>query len=143
MSGSRLAAWLIAASFALVGLVNLVPIIGVLGAPALSALYGFESDDPVLLVLLRHRAVLLGVVGALMLVAAWQARWRGLAAALGLVSMASYVVLVWISPQVSAALQRIAWIDLLALPVLIAACWLHRKTVQPGIRARSSIRAEG
>lgn len=142
MSGSRLASRLIAAGFALVGLVNLVPIVGVLGAPTLSALYGFETDDPALLVLLRHRAVLLGIVGAFMLAAVWHARWRSLAAALGVISMASYIVLVWATPAVSTALQRIAWVDLAALPVLLAVCWMHLRARRLGVNASSTIDAQ-
>ena len=55
------------------GVIHLLPLPGALGAGALARLYGLEPAalaDPNLALLLRHRAVLFGVVGALLVAAA-------------------------------------------------------------------------
>jgi hypothetical protein len=75
------------------GVVNGLPVIGVAGAAALRRLYGAELHDPDLLVLMRHRAVLLGLLGSGMAVAAFVPSWHGPAAVAGLVSMLAFVAL--------------------------------------------------
>ncbi len=137
MNRSLAALWAIRLGFGLVGLINLVPIFGVSGATGLAALYGIDVSDPALLVLLQHRAVMLGIVGASLMIAAWHAPWRSLAGLAGLTSMMSYIGIVWAVPHASAVLWQVAWIDLLALPLLATACgldWQHRRAGPRGMR---------
>jgi len=68
------------ALFIAAGLINFVPAIGVLGAERLGALYGIEFAGADLLLLMRHRALLLGLVGALLIVSAIRPRLRLIAA---------------------------------------------------------------
>ena len=53
---------------------NLLPALGVISAARLEALYGVPIADANLVVLMRHRAVLLGIVGALLAGAAFGRR---------------------------------------------------------------------
>ena len=50
----------------LVGLINFAPIIGVLSQEQLEKLYGIPIQGQDMLILMRHRAVLLGLVGGLL-----------------------------------------------------------------------------
>lgn len=52
--------YLITAVLFLVGVIDLLPLSGVLGANSLPALYGATFTDPNILMLMRHRAVLFG-----------------------------------------------------------------------------------
>ena len=45
------------------GAIHLLPLSGVTGAAALERLYGVAVDSPDLALLLRHRAVLFGLLG--------------------------------------------------------------------------------
>ena len=56
---------LASALFALAGLINVIPVTGALSAARLEVLYGLRFEDPSLVILMRHRAVLLGIVGTL------------------------------------------------------------------------------
>lgn len=56
----------------LAGAIHLIPLIGVLGAEHLARLYGVAPSDPNTLILLRHRAVLFGIVGGLCMMAAFK-----------------------------------------------------------------------
>ena len=56
----------------IVGIIHLLPMTGYLGASKLSALYNITIDDPNLEILMRHRAVLFGVLGSLFIYAAFQ-----------------------------------------------------------------------
>jgi hypothetical protein len=115
------------AAFVLAGLVNLLPMAGVLGAERLQALYGMPFTDPDLLVLMRHRAVLFGIIGGLLLAAAFRARLRAIAATVGLASMLSFVVLALPLGAIGPELQRVFWADVFASAVLVIGVWASRQ----------------
>jgi hypothetical protein len=111
----------VTALFVVVALVNLLPVSGVLGAARLEALYGMPFEDAGLLLLMRHRAVLFGLVGGLLLAAALRPALRPTAATIGLGSMLSFVVLALPPGAYGAALQRVFWVDVAASVMLILA----------------------
>ncbi len=114
--------------FLLVALIHLVPAVGVLSAERLQGLYGLAIEDPDLLILMRHRAVLLGIVGALMGAAAFLPSLRIAASLSALASMVSYLVIVVGAEGVGPEVGRVAAVDAVAC-VLLAAAWLL-----PGVR---------
>lgn len=61
---------LTALAFIILAVVHLLPVAPAFSADALVRLYGVAADDTSLMVLLRHRAVLLAIVGVL---SAWAA----------------------------------------------------------------------
>ncbi len=61
---------LISAMLIVVAVIHLMPLSGVLGSERLSALYGIRLDEPNLAILMRHRAVLFGLLGVFLLYAA-------------------------------------------------------------------------
>jgi len=54
------------------GVINFLPVMGVFSGARIESLYGVELSDPTLEVLLRHRAVLFGLLGGFMIVAAFK-----------------------------------------------------------------------
>jgi len=110
-------------AFAVVGAIHLMPIAPVFVPETLTRLYGITPGDTTLLVLLRHRALLLALVGILCLWAIWSAPVRQaalLAAAINVVGFLSFYAL-YGSP--AGALRTIAVADLVALPPLAFAAW--------------------
>ena len=120
-----------AALFAIPGLINLYPLVGVLGAKQLESLYGVDVAAPDLALLLRHRAVLFGLLGALLLAATWRPRLRALATGAGLVSMLAFVVLALPLGAHGPAVVRVAWADLLASLLLACGALLARQARAP------------
>lgn len=112
---------LAAVLYVLVGIVNLAPVTGVLSVHRLQVLYGVELTDPNLVILLRHRAVLFGIVGALLVAAAFHAPLRSLALAAGLVSMLSFVLVAYLVGDFNAELHRVVLIDGVASVLLVGA----------------------
>lgn len=123
-------AFFVKAVLILVGLVNLAPVVGVLSQSHLFRLYGVAIENQDLLLMMRHRAVLLGLVGATLVAAAWLPGLRTAACILGLVSMISFVVLVLGSGGVGAPLLKIAVIDGVAIVVLVLALAAHLRMVR-------------
>ena len=108
----------------LVGLVNLLPVAGVLSGARLQALYGVALQDPNVVILMRHRAVLFGIVGGLLVSAAFHAPLRTAAYGAGFVSMLSFVLIAWPIGGLNAELRRVVIVDLIASIVLLVAVLL-------------------
>lgn len=104
-----------------VGVIHLLPIMGVTGAAALQRLYGLPISDPNLLILLQHRAVLFAIVGLLQFAAVFRVEWRPLALAVGAVSVVSFLVVALLVGGYNAAIARVVWADVLALVLLAVA----------------------
>jgi len=107
--------------FLVAGLVHLVPSVGVLGAPQLARLYGVPVEGPELLLLMRHRAVLFAILGALLIAAAFLPALRRPVGFAGLVSMLAFVALFWLAPTESEALRRVMWVDAVVSATLVFA----------------------
>jgi hypothetical protein len=107
------------------GLVHLLPAVGALGAQRLNALYGVAIADPSLLLLMRHRAVLFGLVGALMLHAAIAPPLQVWALGAGLLSTLSFVVLAVQADALAPPLRTVMWIDIALAVALVLALLLR------------------
>ncbi|WP_372660956.1 phosphopantetheine adenylyltransferase [Hydrogenophaga sp.] len=120
---------LIAASLVLVGLIHLLPLTGVLGGERLAALYGLPLDEPNIAILMRHRAVLLGLLGAFLLWAAFVPSLQALAFIAGWVSVGSFLWLAWSQGGYNAAVQRVVITDAVALVCLTVGllAWVYQR----------------
>ena len=116
---------LVSLTLVFVALLHALPLAGVLGAARLSALYGVDARDPALELLLRHRAVLFGLLAAFLAWAAWQPALRGLGLIAGLVSVASFLVLALPAGPLAPALATVVKLDVAALILLLAAGIVH------------------
>lgn len=103
----------------LVGVINFVPVIGVLSTERLSSLYGIATLDGDLLLLMRHRALLLGIVGGFIICAAFKRHLQPAAIILGLVSMLGFVVLLFLAGDYGDNLYRVALVDIGAAGALL------------------------
>lgn len=108
-----------------VGVIHLLPLSGVLGSERLAALYGLRFDDPNLEIMMRHRAVLFGLLGALLLLAALRPDVRMLAIVAGLVSTVSFLLLAWTVGGYNAGVGRVVAADVVAVACLVLALLLQ------------------
>ena len=116
---------LVALLLLVAGIIHLLPLAGVLGGERLNALYGLALDEPNLQILMRHRAVLFGLLGALLVAAAFIPGLRTLALLGGLLSVISFLQLSWSAPLYNEALRRVVVADWVALACLLLALPLH------------------
>lgn len=82
---------IVVAVLVLVGLIHLLPAIGSLGPSQLTRLYGVESLDLNVEILLRHRAIMFGIFGVLMVVAGFKPALHLVGLSVGLVSVTSFL----------------------------------------------------
>lgn len=123
---------LVSALLIVVGVIHLLPVMGVLGAGRLATLYGIDVDEPNLEILMRHRAVLFGVLGAFLVYAAFVPALQWVAIAAGLVSVASFIGLAWAVGQYNAELGRVVLVDLVAIVALVVAAAVRLLAAAPG-----------
>lgn len=112
---------LVTAGLLLAALIHWLPLLGVLGAERLASLYGLPVAEPQLVLLLRHRAVLFGIVAALLSAAVWVPALQPAALLAGGVSVLSFLALAALAGPLNGPLQRVVVADLLALAALAAA----------------------
>jgi hypothetical protein len=118
--------WIVPSVLVLVGLIHLPPLLGVLGPAKLEALYGVTIAEPNLAILMRHRAVLFGLLGGFFLAAAFVPSLQAGALLLSLLSTSSFVLLAWSSAGANAQLGRVALIDVVAVLLTLVglAAWV-------------------
>jgi len=104
-----------------VGLLHLLPVVGVLGPAQLQRLYGVEVDTPDLTLLLRHRAVLFGIVGGLLIGATVVRAWEMPALVVAFVSVGSFLVLAPPASATHPAVRRVIVADQVAFVALLGA----------------------
>jgi hypothetical protein len=102
----------------LVAVLNLVPGIVALRPQRTEALYGIAIDGPALALAMRHRAVLLALVGVLLALAAHDDAWLEPALRVALVSKTSFLALFAATGPHGAPMRRVAIADVAALAAL-------------------------
>ncbi len=109
----------------IVGVINLLPVIVFFDAAKTTGLYGLPITGESLTILMRHRAVLLGLVGAALITAAFKPEFRILAIALALVSKLAFIFLTFTASSHTAEVRQVALIDFGAIVLLIAVLGIH------------------
>lgn len=110
----------------LVALIHVLPLVGVMGAAKLTRLYGVDVQDPTLEILLRHRAVLFGLLAAFLAYAAFRPELHRLALVAGFISVASFLVLARLASAYNPELSTVVRADWLALILLAAGAVAHQ-----------------
>ncbi len=100
--------------------INLLPVYGILGSAQLSKLYGIPFEgNPDLEILMRHRAVLFGIVGTIVLYSMYDHMYRKVATFIALVSMVTFIVIAGLVGHYGTAIQNVIKVDIIGLIVLL------------------------
>lgn len=100
------------------GVINFLPVVGVISATRLEGLYGVDIADPTLEILLRHRAVLFGVIGGFMIFAAFNPTLHLAAIVGGLIAMLSFLWLYYLAGEPPQSLLSIVYADVVGVFML-------------------------
>ena len=110
--------YLVPASLIVVGVIHLIPLSGVLSVGRLNTLYGISITDPDLSILMRHRAVLFGLLGLFCIYAAIKPQLHFIALTAGAISAGSFLYLAYATGGYNEELRRIFVADLVAAAFL-------------------------
>jgi hypothetical protein len=109
----------------IVGVLHLLPSTGMVSSERLGALYGITLPDADLVILMRHRAVLFGILGLIMIGGAFREEMTGVALGAGITSVASFIALALLVGGYGVAVGRVVAIDAAALLLLGMGALLH------------------
>lgn len=109
----------------LVGVVNLLPVVVFFDASKTARLYGVPIGGESLTILMRHRGVLLAIVGIALIAAAFKTEFRTLAVALALMSKFAFIFLTFSASGYTPEVKQVALIDVAAIALLFLALALH------------------
>lgn len=108
-----------ALTLVITGLIHLMPLSGALGAEQLARLYGLAVNEPNLEVLMRHRAVMFGLLGLFMIAAAFMPSLQVAALIAGFASVISFLWLAFSIGGYNTQLAKVVIADLVALVCLL------------------------
>lgn len=117
--------YLVSAMLVVVGVIHLLPLSGVLGSDQLARLYGLSFGEPNLAILMRHRAVLFGILGLFFVFAAFRPEIQTVAFLAGFVSVVSFLWLAWSVGGYSSHVARVVMADIIALVCLMIGVAAH------------------
>ena len=112
---------LVSSLLMIVAAIHFLPVSGVLGADSLTKLYGITISDSNTELLLRHRAVLFSIVGLLLLLSVFRSNYQPVAICIGLISVASFLLLTWSIDGLNSEISRVVKVDWIALVLLLVA----------------------
>ena len=109
----------------IVGLINFIPVFAVLSAERLAFAYDIEINSPSVEILLRHRALMFGLIGGFIIYSAFKPALQKIAIWGGFISMAGFVALSGMVGGYSASMQSVLNVDYLALAALLVVVVLN------------------
>jgi heme A synthase len=101
------------------GIINILPSLLAFLPDKISKSYGIDIPNSNYELLLRHRAILFGIIGGFMIYSAIVKKYYELSTIAGLVSMASFIILYFlIGKDNNKELKKVLMIDLVATVIL-------------------------
>ena len=103
----------------LAGIINLTPSLLAFLPDKISKSYGIEIPNGNYELLLRHRAILFGMIGGLIIYSAIVKKYYEIATTVGLISMGSFILLyVLIDKDINSELKKVMIYDIVATVIL-------------------------
>jgi heme A synthase len=101
------------------GLINLLPSLLAFLPDKISKSYGIDIPNSNYELLLRHRAILFGIIGGFMIYSAIDKKYYEIATTTGLISMISFIILYFlIDKDINLELKKVMMIDVVATVIL-------------------------
>ena len=120
----------VVAALLLAGLINFVPVVGVISVDQLERLYEVTLTNDDLIILMRHRAVLFGMLGAFIIYSAFRKSLQTLACIAGLISMISFIILAYASGEFGQALNKVIIADVIGSIALALVLVIRHRSKQ-------------
>ena len=109
----------------LVAIIHALPLLGVGGGARLASLYGIADMDASLDVLMRHRAVLFGLLAAFLAYAAFKPELHGLALLGATVSVVTFLAFALMGDGYNTAVATVVRVDAVAAVLLVLGWAVH------------------
>ncbi|MGD9561876.1 MAG: hypothetical protein AB7F88_06625 [Pyrinomonadaceae bacterium] len=111
---------IVSAILVIVGIINLIPVAVFFDPTKTARFYGLPVAGTDLTILMRHRGVLLAIVGIALIAAALKPEFRVFAVSLALISKLAFIYLTFTAAGYNAEIRQVALIDVGAIVLLLA-----------------------
>lgn len=109
----------------IIAVIHLLPLSGFFGAERIATLYNLSDLGSDLAILMRHRAVLFGILGTFFVYAAFKPTLQPLAFIAAACSLSSFFYLAFSVGDFNSAIGRVVFVDYIASAALVAAVVLY------------------
>ncbi len=116
---------LITACLLVVGLINFVPVMAIVSAGQIESAYAVQLAGVDIELLMRHRALLFGILGSFVIYAAFVPRYQVAAMLMAGASMAGFALLLVTTGGYNEALATVLAVDYVGIAVLLVAAVLR------------------
>lgn len=113
-------------SLFIAGVINFLPSLLAFIPEKFSKSYGIEIPNADFELLLRHRAILFGIIGVLMMYSAITKKYYSIAVTVGLISMISFLILYFSLNGININLDKVMKIDSAAIVILLIGLLLFK-----------------
>ena len=113
-------------SLFIAGIINILPSVLAFIPEKISKSYGIEIPNVDFELLLRHRAMLLGIVGGIMIYSAIFKKYYSISVTIAFISMVSFIILYLSLNGINTELEKVMKIDLAATIVLLVGFLLFK-----------------
>ena len=110
------------------GIINMIPVVGVVSVEQLVRLYEVPLDNTDLVILMRHRAVLFGLLGVFIIYSIIRPALQQVACIAGLISMLSFVVIAYAVGDFGQPMSKIIVADIIGSVALVAVLLMRKPT---------------
>lgn len=110
------------------GLINFFPVLGVFSTTVLSNAYGIPEPQGNLAILLQHRALLFGILGAIIIASVFKKHLQTTAVLAGLVSTIGFIGIAVMAGSYGDKIQSVIVADVVAVVLLVLVVILKIKT---------------
>jgi hypothetical protein len=117
--------YVVPVALVIVALIHALPLLGLTGGARLASLYGITEMDASLEILMRHRAVLFGLLAAFLLYAAFNRDLHGIALVGASISVLSFLALSVTTGGYNQAVATVVKVDVVAVIALAAGWYAH------------------
>lgn len=115
----------IAALLFVVGVINFLPVLGVLSASNITQAYSIDLPGKDLEILMRHRALLFGIIGGFILFSVFVPTYQPAAMVMAGVAMIGFLYFVWTVGGYNESIFKVAIVDVVGIACLALAVVLR------------------
>lgn len=111
-----------------IGVITASPVITALNPNGITSLYNVAFKDDAVLLLVRHRQVMLGVLGAALVYGAFFYHLRIVVITAAVVSKLAFIGLCITTPNLTPGIQRVIYFDAVSVVLLLIAAVIFRRS---------------
>jgi hypothetical protein len=102
-----------------VGIINFIPVFGIISSLKISQAYSINMASNDINILMRHRALLFGIIGGFIFYSIYRPKFQPAAMLMAAISMSGFLLILYLEGGYNDALFKVAIVDICGLVCLL------------------------